>query len=108
MQDVHWLIHVLKMFKKFIKKYPDHIVISYINTSAEIKALTDIICTSSNAVKIINSLPEDQKIIFAPDKNLGNYIKSITGRNMVIWNGACHVHEEFSIERITETEKTIS
>jgi quinolinate synthase len=90
------------MFKKFIKKYPGHMVISYINTSVEIKALTDIICTSSNAARLINSLPEDQKIIFAPDKNLGNYINSITGRNMILWNGACHVHERFSVEKITE------
>jgi len=90
------------LFKRFIKKYPDHLVISYINTSAKIKALTDIVCTSSNAAKIVNSLPEDQKIIFAPDKNLGNYINSITGRKMVIWNGACHVHERFSIEKIIQ------
>jgi quinolinate synthase len=87
-------------FKKFKDKHPGHIVISYINTTAEIKSLSDIICTSSNAMMIINSLPENQKIIFAPDRNLGNYIKSTTGRDMVIWNGACHVHEEFSLERI--------
>jgi len=87
-------------FKEFLKKYPDHTVISYVNTTAEIKALSDIICTSSNAVQIIESLPKDEKIIFAPDKNLGNYIQRLSGRNMVIWNGACHVHEEFSLERI--------
>ncbi|MBN2273196.1 MAG: quinolinate synthase NadA [Bacteroidales bacterium] len=87
-------------FEKFIAQYPEHIVISYINTTAGIKALTDIICTSSNAAKIINSLPEEQKIIFAPDKNLGDYLNSITGRKMVVWNGACHVHERFSLEKI--------
>jgi quinolinate synthase len=89
-------------FAKFKEKYPDHTVISYVNTTAEIKAMTDITCTSSNAVDIINSLPEDEKIIFAPDRNLGNYIKSLTGREMVIWQGACHVHEEFSLEKILE------
>jgi len=92
-------------FKNFIRKYPDYTVISYVNTTAEIKALSDIICTSSNAVQIVNSLPENEKIIFAPDRNLGNYIKSITGRNMVIWQGACHVHEEFSLEKILEIKK---
>jgi quinolinate synthase len=80
-------------------------VISYINTSAEIKALSDIICTSSNAVQIIESIPKSEKIIFAPDKNLGNYIEGITGRKMVIWNGACHVHEQFSLERILDMKK---
>lgn len=92
-------------FKKFRDQYPDHIVVSYVNTSAEIKALTDIACTSTNAVKIIQSIPENQKIIFAPDRNLGNYLNSITGREMVIWNGACHVHEEFSLEKILELKK---
>jgi len=89
-------------FEKFVKSYPDHTVITYVNTTAEIKALSDIIVTSSNAHQIVNSLPEDEKIIFAPDKNLGNYIKSITGRDMVIWQGACHVHEEFSLTKILE------
>ncbi|MBN1598478.1 MAG: quinolinate synthase NadA [Bacteroidales bacterium] len=89
-------------FKKFREKYPDHTVISYVNTTAEIKAMTDIICTSSNARQIVESLPENTKIIFAPDRNLGNYISSQTGKNMVIWDGACHVHEEFSLERILE------
>ena len=89
-------------FAAFKKKYPDHTVVSYVNTTAEIKALTDIVCTSTNAVPIINSLPENEKIIFAPDRNLGNYINSITGREMVVWDGACHVHEEFSLERILE------
>ena len=92
-------------FAAFKEKYPGHTVISYVNTSAEIKALTDIICTSTNALEIVQSLPEDEKIIFAPDRNLGNYIRSITGREMVIWNGACHVHEEFSLERILELKK---
>lgn len=92
-------------FRKFIKDNPDHTVISYINTTAAIKTLTDIVCTSTNAKQIIDSLPEDEKIIFAPDKNLGNYINSITGRNMLLWNGACHVHEEFSLEKILEIKK---
>ncbi len=89
-------------FSEFLQNYPDHIVISYINTTADIKALTDIICTSSNAVQIVQSLPIDQKIVFAPDKNLGNYISSVTGRDMEIWDGACHVHQQFSLERILE------
>lgn len=90
-------------FAEFVNKHQDHTVISYVNTTADIKALTDIVCTSSNAVEIVNSLPKDEKIIFAPDRNLGNYIKSLTGReNMLVWNGACHVHEEFSLEKILE------
>ncbi|MEO6915443.1 MAG: quinolinate synthase NadA [Chitinophagaceae bacterium] len=89
------------LFKIFKEKYPDHLVISYINCSAGIKALSDIICTSSNAQKIVESLPEEQPIIFAPDKNLGAYINKQTGRNMVLWNGACMVHEIFSREKIT-------
>jgi quinolinate synthase len=89
-------------FAEFKSKHPDHLVISYINCSAEIKALTDIICTSSNAQKIVESLPKDQKIIFAPDKNLGAYIKKITGRDMLLWNGSCMVHEIFSLEKITK------
>ena len=92
-------------FAKFIKNYPDHTVISYINTTAEIKAMTDIICTSSNAMKIINYLPAEEKILFAPDRNLGNYIQRQTGKDMIIWDGACHVHEEFSLERILELKK---
>ena len=87
-------------FRKFLKENPGRTVVSYVNTTAEIKALSDIICTSSNAVDIINSLPESEKIIFAPDRNLGNYVKSITGRDIVVWNGTCHVHEEFSLEAI--------
>lgn len=89
-------------FAEFKKKYPDHLVISYINCTAELKTLTDIVCTSTNAVKIVESLPKDQKIIFAPDKNLGAYIKKVTGRDMVIWDGACMVHEIFSIEKIVK------
>ncbi len=89
-------------FSTFKKQHPDHIVISYINCSAEIKALSDIICTSSNAVQIVKSLPKEQKIIFAPDKNLGAYINKVSGRNMVLWDGACMVHEIFSLEKITK------
>ncbi|MFH0759255.1 MAG: quinolinate synthase NadA [Bacteroidota bacterium] len=92
-------------FAAFKAAHPDHTVISYINTTAEIKALTDIICTSTNALGIVNSLPAAEKIIFAPDRNLGNYIQSVTGREMLIWQGACHVHEEFSLERILELKK---
>jgi quinolinate synthase len=87
-------------FEKFIKDNPGRTVVSYVNTTAEIKALSDIICTSSNAVQIVESLPEDEKIIFAPDRNLGNYVLNKTGRDMVIWNGTCHVHHEFSLEAI--------
>ncbi len=88
-------------FEKFRNKHADHIVISYINCTAEIKALSDIICTSSNAVKIVESLPKDQKIIFAPDKNLGRYVIQQTGRDMLLWDGSCMVHEIFSVERIS-------
>ncbi len=91
-----------ELFKKFRDKYPDHIVITYINCSAGMKALSDIICTSSNAEAIIRSLPPEQKIIFAPDKNLGAWLKKKTGRDMVLWNGACIVHEIFSLEKITK------
>jgi quinolinate synthase len=90
------------LFKKFKEKHPGHIVISYINCSAGIKALSDIICTSSNAQKIVESVPPDQPIIFAPDKNLGAYLIKKTGRDMVLWNGACMVHEIFSLEKITK------
>ena len=92
-------------FADFVNENPNHTVISYVNTTAAIKALTDIVCTSSNALEIVESLPKDEKIIFAPDKNLGNYIRSISGRDMLIWDGACHVHEEFSVERILELKK---
>jgi quinolinate synthase len=90
------------LFRKFREQHPDHLVISYINCSAGIKALTDIICTSSNAKVIVDSLPKDQKIIFAPDKNLGGWINRTTGRDMLLWNGACMVHEIFSLEKITK------
>lgn len=88
------------LFEQFKRKHPDHLVISYINCSAEIKALSDIICTSGNAVQIVESLPPDQRIIFAPDKNLGAFINKKTGRDMLLWNGACMVHEIFSLEKI--------
>ncbi len=90
------------LFKVFKEKHPDHLVISYINCTAEIKALSDIICTSSNAEKIIESVPKDQPIIFAPDKNLGAYLNKKSGRNMLLWNGACMVHEIFSLEKIVK------
>lgn len=92
-------------FSEFIKEHPDHKVISYVNTSAKVKALTDVVVTSTNALSIVDSFPKDQKLIFGPDKNLGSYINSKTGRNMVLWNGACHVHEQFSLERILELKK---
>ena len=92
-------------FKKFIEEHPGHTVISYVNTSVGVKALTDILVTSGNALKIVNSLPEDEKIIFGPDRNLGNYINSVTGRKMLLWDGACHVHEKFSVEKIIELKK---
>jgi quinolinate synthase len=90
------------LFKKFKEQHPDHVVVSYINCSAGIKALSDVICTSSNAKAIVESFPKDQPIIFAPDKNLGAYINKITGRKMLLWNGACMVHEIFSVEKITK------
>ena len=90
------------LFQQFKHQHPDHLVISYVNCSAGIKALSDIICTSSNALKIVESLPKEQSIIFAPDKNLGSYINKATGRNMVLWNGACMVHEIFSYEKIVK------
>lgn len=89
-----------KEFKAFIDAHPGHTVISYVNTTAATKAVTDIVVTSGNARKIVESLPQDEKIIFGPDQNLGNYINSITGRQMVLWHGACHVHERFSVEKI--------
>ncbi len=92
-------------FAKFIEKYPGHTVVSYVNTSVGVKALTDILVTSGNARKIIDSLPEDEKIVFGPDRNLGNYINSITGRDMVLWDGACHVHEKFSLKGILELKE---
>lgn len=92
-------------FKVFLDENPGRTVISYVNTNADIKAMSDIICTSSNAVQIVESLPPDEKIIFAPDRNLGNYVLNKTGRDMIIWNGTCHVHEEFSLEAIIRLKK---
>lgn len=89
-------------FAQFVAEHPDHVVISYVNTTAAVKAVTDVVVTSTNARQIVESFPEDTKIIFGPDRNLGNYINSITGRNMVLWDGACHVHEQFSLEKILE------
>ncbi|MDE5793253.1 MAG: quinolinate synthase NadA [Muribaculaceae bacterium] len=92
-------------FGKFVSEHPDHTVISYVNTSAAVKALTDIVVTSGNARKIVESLPEDEKIIFGPDHNLGEYINSVTGRRMLLWNGACHVHDRFSLQGIADLKK---
>ncbi|MEG0011254.1 MAG: quinolinate synthase NadA [Muribaculaceae bacterium] len=92
-------------FSEFLKLYPNHTVISYVNTSAAIKAYTDVVVTSTNAKQIVESFPVNEKIIFGPDRNLGNYINSITGRNMVLWNGACHVHEQFSLEKILKLKE---
>ncbi|MBD0401184.1 quinolinate synthase NadA [Flammeovirga sp. EKP202] len=92
-------------FGDFVKKHPDHTVVTYINSSAEVKAYTDITVTSTNALKIINSLPEDEKIIFAPDRNLGKYIMKETGRDMLLWDGACVVHEAFALEKILDLHK---
>jgi quinolinate synthase len=93
------------LFRKFKENYPDHLVITYVNCTAELKALSDIVCTSSNAVQIVESLPADQKIIFGPDKNLGAYVAKKTGRDLVLWNGACMVHEIFSREKITKLKE---
>lgn len=93
------------LFAKFKEKYPDHVVVSYINCTADLKVLTDICCTSTNAKHIIDSIPEDQPIIFAPDKNLGAYLNKITGRNMILWDGACMVHEIFSREKIVKLKE---
>ena len=92
-------------FEKFVNAHPGHTVISYVNTSAAVKAHTDIVVTSSNARKIVDCLPADEKIIFGPDRNLGNYINMQTGRNMLLWDGACHVHEQFSIEKILKLKE---
>lgn len=92
-------------FKAFVDKHPDHTVLTYVNTTAHIKALSDIVVTSTNAKNVVDSLPADEKIIFGPDRNLGNYLNSITGREMVLWDGACHVHEKFSVEKIVELKK---
>jgi quinolinate synthase len=93
------------LFKKFKEKYPDHLVITYVNCTAELKALSDIVCTSTNAVQIVESLPKEQKIIFGPDKNLGAWVAKKTGRDLVLWNGACMVHEIFSREKITKLKE---
>jgi quinolinate synthase len=93
------------LFKKFKESYPDHLVITYVNCTAELKAMSDIVCTSSNAVQIVESLPADQKIIFGPDRNLGAYVAKKTGRDLVLWNGACMVHEIFSREKITKLKE---
>ncbi|SFT03630.1 quinolinate synthetase [Zhouia amylolytica] len=87
-------------FNEFIKSHPDHVVVTYVNCSAAIKAMTDIVCTSSNAIQIIESIPKEKPIIFAPDKNLGNYINKVTGREMLLWDGSCVVHEAFAIDKI--------
>ncbi len=92
-------------FARFVNEHPGYKVISYVNTSAAVKAVTDVVVTSTNARQIVESFPKDQKLIFGPDKNLGNYINSITGRDMLLWNGACHVHEKFSVEKILELKK---
>ena len=92
-------------FEAFVKAHPGYTVISYVNTTAAVKAVTDIVVTSTNARQIVESLPKDAKIIFGPDRNLGNYINSITSREMLLWNGACHVHEQFSLEKIVELKK---
>lgn len=92
-------------FSDFVKTHPDHTVISYVNTTATVKAVTDVVVTSTNARQIVESFPENEKIIFGPDKNLGNYINTITGRNMLLWDGACHVHEQFSVAKILDIKK---
>ncbi len=92
-------------FERFVNEHPDHTIISYVNTSAAVKAVTDVVVTSSNAKEIVGSLPEDEKIIFGPDRNLGNYINSITGREMLLWDGACHVHEKFSVAAIVDLKR---
>ena len=91
--------------KKYKEEHPGYMVVSYVNTSADVKALTDVVVTSSNAKKIVDQLPQDAKIIFGPDKNLGNYINSVTGREMLLWDGACHVHSRFSLEALLELKK---
>ncbi|WP_244825760.1 quinolinate synthase NadA [Carboxylicivirga linearis] len=92
-------------FEEFVKEHPGHTVLTYVNTTANIKALSDIVVTSTNAKSIVDSLPKDEKVIFGPDRNLGNYLNSITGRDMVLWDGACHVHEKFSVEKIIDLKK---
>jgi quinolinate synthase len=93
-------------FEEFVKSHPEHTVISYVNTTAAVKALTDVVVTSSNAKKIVEQFPKNAKLIFGPDRNLGNYINSITGRSMLLWDGACHVHEQFSLEKLLKLKET--
>ena len=92
-------------FAQFIKEHPGHTVISYVNTTAAVKALTDVVVTSTNARQIVESFPKDEKIIFGPDRNLGNYINAVTGRRMLVWDGACSVHEQFSVEKLAEIKR---
>ena len=92
-------------FERFVREHPGYTVISYVNTTAAVKALTDVVVTSTNARQIVESFPQDEKIIFGPDRNLGNYINAVTGRQMLVWDGACHVHEQFSVEKIVETKR---
>jgi quinolinate synthase len=92
-------------FEVFVKAHPDHTVISYVNTTAAVKALTDVVVTSTNAKKIVDQFPKDAKLIFGPDRNLGNYINSVTGRDMLLWDGACHVHEQFSLEKLVKLKE---
>jgi quinolinate synthase len=92
-------------FEEFINAHPDHTVISYVNTTAAVKALTDVVVTSTNAKKIVDQFPKDAKLIFGPDRNLGNYINSVTGREMLLWDGACHVHEQFSLEKLIKQKE---
>lgn len=92
-------------FAAFVKAHPGHTVVSYVNTTAAVKAVTDVVVTSGNARKVIDSFPADEKIIFGPDRNLGDYINRVTGRNMLLWDGACHVHDRFSLEKILELKK---
>lgn len=93
-------------FEAFTKAHPDHTVISYVNTTAAVKALTDVVVTSTNAKKIVDQFPKDAKLIFGPDRNLGNYINSVTGREMLLWDGACHVHEQFSVEKLLKLKES--
>jgi len=93
------------IFAAFVHEHPDHKVITYVNTSASVKAVTDVVVTSTNAVAIVQSFPKEEKLIFGPDRNLGNYINSLTGRNMLLWDGACHVHEQFSVEKLVQLKK---
>lgn len=92
-------------FEAFVKEHPNHVVVTYVNTTAAVKALSDLVVTSTNAVAVINSIPKDKDILFGPDKNLGNYLEGLSGRKMVLWDGACHVHEKFSVEKILNLKK---